>query len=229
MAVREALLALLTIGPAYGFALHGGLADRTGGRRSINVGQTYATLERAAKAGLIESAGSTPDGLPLHRLTASGRLVADGWLGGADASGADPLDETVDRVLIAASLPGADLGGVLRAGRARWAERLAAATEAAATAAGAAAAESAAADPADDGRELAPTGDAERARRAAVDGLRRLSAAADASTARASLAWLDEVAHAEASALSFDASGERPRRGRRRATAAAPAQASASA
>ncbi|MGX5695309.1 PadR family transcriptional regulator [Agromyces soli] len=215
MAVREALLALLTIGPAYGFALHGGLAERTGGRRSINVGQTYATLERAAKAGLIEPAGATPDGLPLHRLTASGRLVAEGWLSGVDAPGADPVDETVDRVLIAASLPGADLDGVLRAERARWGERLAAAT-----AAGAA---SSAADAASGGHVPQPAGEAEGPRRAAVDGLRRLSAAAEASMARASLAWLDEVAGVEASALSFGASAERPRRGRRRSAPAEPA------
>ena len=40
MAVRDALLALLSAGPAYGFQLHRGLAARTGGRRAINVGQT---------------------------------------------------------------------------------------------------------------------------------------------------------------------------------------------
>lgn len=105
MAVREALLALLGMGPAYGFALHGGLAERTGGRRAINVGQSYATLERATKAGLITSAGATDDGLPLHRLTASGETVVAGWLSGTDASGADPWDESLDRVLITASLP----------------------------------------------------------------------------------------------------------------------------
>ena len=64
MAVRDALLALLTAGPAYGFQLHGGLASRTGGRRTINVGQTYATLERLTKQRLVEPAGTTDDGLP---------------------------------------------------------------------------------------------------------------------------------------------------------------------
>ena len=49
MAVRDALLALLTAGPAYGFQLHGGLAARTGGRRTVNVGQTYATLDRLTR------------------------------------------------------------------------------------------------------------------------------------------------------------------------------------
>ena len=94
MAVRDALLALLTAGPAYGFQLHGGLASRTGGRRTINVGQTYATLERLTKQRLVEPAGTTDDGLPLHRLTAAGAKAATAWLEGADAAGADPWDET---------------------------------------------------------------------------------------------------------------------------------------
>lgn len=189
MAVREALLALLTAAPAYGFALHGGLAERTGGRREVNVGQTYATLERAAKAGLIESAGSTPDGLPLHRLTASGLAVATAWIEGADASGADPWDETVDRVLIAASLPATPLGAIVAAERSRWLARLA-----------------------------ASSGPAEPAA-----GLRRLAVAAEAAKASAALAWLDEVASAEASGidLAFAPSAERPRRGRRRGSGAA--------
>ncbi|HEY1104580.1 MAG TPA: helix-turn-helix transcriptional regulator, partial [Agromyces sp.] len=120
MAVREALLALLLGGPAYGFQLHGALASRTGGRRRINVGQSYATLERATKSGLIESAGTTDDGLPLHRLTEAGTALALGWLGGADAAGAEPWDETIDRVLIAASLPEIDERPILDAELGRW-------------------------------------------------------------------------------------------------------------
>src|SRR5688572_28471139 len=97
MAVRDALLTLLTIGPAYGFQLHGGLETRTGGRRRVNVGQPYATLGRLTKQRLIAPAGTTDDGLPLHALPPAGVAAADAWLGGADASGADAWDETVDR------------------------------------------------------------------------------------------------------------------------------------
>src|SRR5215207_3795636 len=123
MAVRDALLALLTAGPAYGFQLHGGLAARTGGRRDINVGQTYSTLERLSKQRLLEPAGSTDDGLPLHRLTTAGVSAAEAWLEGADAAGSDPWDETVDRVLIARSLPDCDADAVVAAERARWQAR----------------------------------------------------------------------------------------------------------
>ncbi len=132
MAVRDALLVLLTAGPAYGFQLHGGLASRTGGRRTINVGQTYATLERLTKQRLIEPAGTTDDGLPLHRLTAAGARAAHDWLEGADAAGADAWDETLDRVLIARSLAGCDADAVVVGERRRWTARRGEASAAAA-------------------------------------------------------------------------------------------------
>ncbi len=193
MAVRDALLALLTVGPAYGFQLHGGLAARTGGRRAVNVGQTYATLDRLTKQGLVEPAGSTDDGLPLHRLTAEGHAAARAWLEGADAAGADAWDETVDRVLIARSLPGWDAGGVVAAERARWAQRRAeasATTEATSTSSGDAA-----------GSDAGETA------------LARLAAAAESARADAALAWLDVVTRSER--LAFSPRAERPKRGRR--------------
>lgn len=197
MAVREALLASLIPGPGYGFQLHGALAARTGGRRQVNVGQSYATLERATKAKLIEAAGATDDGLPLHRLTATGRAAADAWLGGEDASGADPWDETVDRVLIAASLPGVDASAVIAAETHRWRDRLATA-------------------------EPRPADDAGTDPAAALGALAR---EADAARARAAVDWLEHAASAVASgpALELVPSAERPRRGRRPATTPADA------
>jgi DNA-binding PadR family transcriptional regulator len=195
MAVRDALLALLTVGPAYGFQLHGGLATRTGGRRSINVGQTYATLERLRKQGLVEPAGTTDDGLPLYGLTSAGAIAARSWLEGTDAPGADPWDETLDRVLIARSLPGVDADAVLSAERDRWARRREAASASA-----------------DD----ATTADRERQ-------LVALVAVAERSRAEAVLRWLDEVSGQER--LPFAPRAERPRRGRRPAAVTQPADA----
>ena len=198
MAVRDALLSLLTAGPAYGFQLHGALESRTGGRRRVNVGQTYATIERATKAGLIESAGATPDGLPLHRLTKAGRGVVDAWLGGADAPGADPWDETIDRVLVVASLPELDPTSVIADERARWATRRAEA-EAAMSAR-------------PTGKE--PIGDEPTG---AQTELQRLAIGADVARAAAALDWLDVVGRVAASdrKIAFAPSDERPRRGRR--------------
>ncbi|MEV1129724.1 helix-turn-helix transcriptional regulator [Agromyces sp. NPDC049794] len=202
MAVRDALLALLTAGPAYGFQLHGGLADRTGGRRAINVGQTYATLERLTKQGLVEPAGSTDDGLPLHRLTAAGRAAAAAWLEGADAAGADSWDETVDRVLIAQSLPDWNAAAVVAAERARWVTR----RDEASVAAGM---------PPPPTERNGPGVDADVGEAA----LGRLAAAADVARAEAALSWLDSVGRAER--RPFAPRSERPRRGRRPGSATA--------
>lgn len=212
MAVRDALLVLLTAGPAYGFQLHGGLAARTGGRRTVNVGQTYATLERLAKQRLVEPAGSTDDGLPLHRLTAAGRSAADAWLDGADAAGADPWDETVDRVLIARSLPARDAELVVAAERVRWQARRAAASDGVSEA-------TARSRPGDAGG----ADDADVAEAQLV----RLAASADLARAIAALAWLDEVAGTER--IAFPPRTARPKRGRRPGTTVASPEAQASA
>lgn len=202
MAVRDALLALLSAGPGYGFQLHGDLAERTGGRRDVNVGQSYATLERLGKQGLIESAGATDDGLPLYRATAAGVAATSAWFGGADASGSDVWDETVDRVLVAASLPGVDAGPIVTAERVRWQERAAEASARAVI----------------DDRAGGDAGVGAPVRLAA------LAAAAEAARARAALAWLDDVAAvADRHDLAFAPRMERPRRGRRPAARSAAA------
>jgi DNA-binding PadR family transcriptional regulator len=208
MAVRDALLALLTAGPAYGFQLHGGLSARTGGRRQVNVGQTYATLERLTKQGLVQSAGSTGDGLPLHGLTEAGAAAAAAWLGGADAAGGDPWDETLDRVLVAWSLPGCDAEAVVSAERERWAQRRIAAS----AAAGGAAEEVSEPD-------LASSGDDDSAARRAEAALARLAASAELKRVEGALAWLDSLHGAPR--LPLAPSSDRPKRGRRPAGAAA--------
>lgn len=129
MAVREGFLALLLAGENYGFGLHQEWIRRTGGRRPLNPGQSYATLDRLRSAGLIESAGTTADGLELSRLTESGRARALDWLGGDDASGTDPWDESLDRVLLVLSLPPGTIPkltaqAVLSAERSAWEQRL---------------------------------------------------------------------------------------------------------
>lgn len=200
MAVRDALLALLTAGPAYGFQLHGGLEARTGGRRQVNVGQTYATLERLGKQRLIEPAGVTDDGLPLYRLTAHGTAAAAAWFDGADAAGSDPWDETVDRVLIALSLPGVDGLAVARAEIARWRVR-----RDDASALTSASKPTAAADEAESDADA----------RGAETELVRLASAADVAVADAALGWLETVAAASAERLAFAPRATRPKRGRR--------------
>ncbi|GAA1062193.1 PadR family transcriptional regulator [Agromyces bracchium] len=185
MAVRDALLVLLMNGPAYGFQLHGDLAARTGGRRVVNVGQTYSTLERLTAQGLVEPAGSTDDGLPLHRLTRAGRAAGEAWLGGEDGAGTDPWHESVDRVLIAVSMPSIEAGPVIEAERERWSGRRAAADA------------------------TVDAGMDARARLAAG------AASAEHARADAMLAWLEELVASDLDAAAFAPSAERPKRGRR--------------
>lgn len=118
--VRNALLSILTIGPAYGFQLHGELGARTAGRRNVNVGQVYGTLERLVRQGAIESAGSTEDGLPLYRLTAVGRAEALAWLSSIESAAGEEWSDLVDRVLITSSLPDGDALGLIAAYREHW-------------------------------------------------------------------------------------------------------------
>lgn len=223
MAVRDALLSILLIGPAYGFQLHGELAARTGGRRSINVGQTYATLERLTDRGLIERAGTTDDGLPLHRLTESGRAAAVAWLRGVDAPVSDPWDETVDRLLVAASLPGFEFEAVAAGERARWVERrdAARAVAEASTRIDATRLEATRPDPArpEPTRPEPTRPEPTRAEPPRPGGpLDGPAAALDAARADALLDWLDALA--ERPPAPFGLAATRPKRGRRPAAPA---------
>jgi DNA-binding PadR family transcriptional regulator len=104
MAVREALLGLLTIGPAYGLQLHYELGRRAPHRAKTNVGQIYATLERLHKAGLLAPAGANTEGLPLWKLTADGRDEALAWMSGANKTALPEWSDLLDAVLISRSV-----------------------------------------------------------------------------------------------------------------------------
>ncbi len=104
MSVRDGLLAVLTLGEGYGLQLHSELAARAPHRRPVNVGQIYSPLERLARTGLVEPAGSTPDGLPLYRLTASGATVAASWMAEPVLEGLPEWTEMLDQVLVTSSI-----------------------------------------------------------------------------------------------------------------------------
>ena len=74
-----------------------------------------ARLGNGRERGLVVSAGSTDDGLPLHALTDEGRTEAAAWLTGDGASPEEDWDDVLDRVMLASSLSGADLAAVLAA------------------------------------------------------------------------------------------------------------------
>ncbi|MDH6533073.1 DNA-binding PadR family transcriptional regulator [Aurantimicrobium minutum] len=108
MAVRESLLGLLTLGPAYGLQLHAELASRAPHRAKTNVGQVYGTLDRLSTAGLVIHDGLTPDGLPLYALTSAGKSDAHTWLRGDELTTVPEWADLQDMVLISASIDSRD-------------------------------------------------------------------------------------------------------------------------
>lgn len=125
MAVREALLTLLAVEPTYGFRLHTELVRRLPHRKSLNVGQSYATLERSQTSGLVSSAGNNEDGLPVFQLTEAGMTLVRDWLLG-NSTPRPSVEETSDRILLcltlAELLPNAmpSINLILSEERSRW-------------------------------------------------------------------------------------------------------------
>lgn len=106
MAVREALLGILTLGPAYGLQLHAELGARAPHRAKTNVGQVYGTLDRLSTAGLVVHQGLTEDGLPLYALTEAGKEEAVAWLEGNNLTAVPEWTDVQDVVLISSSVSG---------------------------------------------------------------------------------------------------------------------------
>jgi DNA-binding PadR family transcriptional regulator len=123
MSVQNGFLAVLTQGAAYGSQLQNEFLARAAHRRQLNAGQVYSTLDRMTDQGLIEPAGTTDDGLPLHTLTAAGAAQARTWLTTGPVAEPD-WDEMQDQVLIAASISGADPVAIVAHYRAAYSERL---------------------------------------------------------------------------------------------------------
>lgn len=104
MSVRDGLLAILTLGPAYGLQLHSELASRTPHRKPVNVGQIYGTLDRLTKSQHLTAAGTTSDALPLYALTSLGRHAADQWMRVPATAALPDWTEMLDQVLLTSSI-----------------------------------------------------------------------------------------------------------------------------
>jgi len=120
MSVRHAVLALLSEGPKYGLQLKQEFEARTGEVWSLNVGQVYTTLQRLERDGLVESDDAGEDGPQRgYRVTTHGRQELADWLGPPPDSRIPPRDDLVIKVLIALSVPGVEVAGLIQAHR-RW-------------------------------------------------------------------------------------------------------------
>lgn len=115
MSVRSGILAVLTLGPAYGSQVHGEVETRMNRVGAINVGQIYSTLDRLQAQGFVNQEGMTEDGLPLYTLTARGRAEVDVWL--TEAEPRAGWSDLVAHVLLVASLPGAPVDELIESYR----------------------------------------------------------------------------------------------------------------
>ncbi|WP_165064200.1 PadR family transcriptional regulator [Marisediminicola senii] len=104
MSVRDGLMAILTLGPAYGLQLHAELARRAPHRGPVNVGQIYSTLDRLSTQRLIASAGVTDDGLPQYALTPAGRIASNDWIETPALHLLPEWTEMLDQVLVGSSV-----------------------------------------------------------------------------------------------------------------------------
>ncbi|CAN5376979.1 hypothetical protein BH09ACT6_BH09ACT6_18350 [soil metagenome] len=120
MSVRHSILAVLTLGPAYGLQLHDEVEVRTARTGEVNVGQIYSTLGRLKAVSLVTCRSTTADGLPLYELTPDGRAEAARWLSTPEPPSASGWSEMVQHVLLALSLPGNDSRELISAYRERW-------------------------------------------------------------------------------------------------------------
>ena len=114
--MRDAVLALLTRGPAHGYQLKVDY-ERVTRNRPVNVGQIYQTLDRLQRDGLVEREdGDGGERRVMYHVTAAGRAGASPAL--LEAADAVPgRSDVAAKVLLAISVPGVDALRVIDAQR----------------------------------------------------------------------------------------------------------------
>lgn len=118
MSIRHAMLALLSESPKFGLRLRQEFESRTGQVWPLNVGQVYSTLQRLERDGLVESDDAEGEGLQkVFRITDDGTTELDSWLRTPPDSVPPPRDELVIKILVAVTVPGVDVPGILQAHR----------------------------------------------------------------------------------------------------------------
>ena len=130
MSVRQSLLAILDLGPAYGQQLRTEFDRRTGSTWPLNAGQIYSTLDRLERDGLVRRAEGTnagptdADGQRRYEITADGRAEAHAWLATPVVSSAASRDGLAIKLAIALTLPGVDIAALIAGQRSATAHSL---------------------------------------------------------------------------------------------------------
>lgn len=124
MTVRQSLLAILAVGPCYGYQLRAEFDRRTGSTWPLNVGQIYTTLERLERDGLVRRGESDAEGHLYWEITLDGRAAVTDWFAEPVEPAKGTRDELAVKVAIASTLPGVDAAAVVTAQRSATAARL---------------------------------------------------------------------------------------------------------
>ena len=121
MSIRQGLLALLEQGPMYGYQLRAEFERRTGATWPLNVGQVYTTLSRLERDGFVEGLHdgvADDEGSSQHRVmyvaTAAGHEEVAAWFTTPVARTQPPRDELAIKLALAVTVPGVDVGTVIR-------------------------------------------------------------------------------------------------------------------
>ena len=102
----------------YGYQLRAEFESRTGATWPLNVGQVYTTLARLERDGLVEAAGSDPEGHVFYRATDAGRAEVTRWFASPVSRTSPPRDELAIKLAIAVTVPGVDVPAVVQSQRA---------------------------------------------------------------------------------------------------------------
>ena len=114
MTVRQALLALVTQQPMYGYQLRSEFEARTGATWPLNVGQVYTTLTRLERDGLVEGSGDDGEGHSMYRVTEAGRREVAAWFATPVTRTQPPRDELAIKLALAVTVPGVDVGAIIQ-------------------------------------------------------------------------------------------------------------------
>jgi DNA-binding PadR family transcriptional regulator len=117
VSVRQSLLAILDQGPCYGYQLRAEFDRRTGSTWPLNVGQIYSTLDRLERDGLVVKGQTDDQGHVFYEITDAGSAEVSSWLRSPVERGRGTRDELAIKLALAATLPDADVRGVIRTER----------------------------------------------------------------------------------------------------------------
>lgn len=119
MSIRNALLALLSRGPATTYQLHSDFESSTEGTWSLNIGQVSSTLDRLSRDELIKRVPSPSDSTNAQardpwQLTDKGEHALKQWWSTPVTRLSNERHELVIKLAVATAVPGVDVEALIQ-------------------------------------------------------------------------------------------------------------------